>query len=193
LQGNKHQSRITNELQMSYNSTIKQKIDVCLDCPATSRPQPLIAGRCKSHYWAHRHGLKVANDQAAGLGRVPDYRARTGLKTNRIEGLSDWYEQRRTEMTGICVETGLPSCATNDAFFIFSIAHILPKEHFPSIATHPLNWMELSIEAHTRYDRNWMTATKMKCFALAKEKFKKFEPFIAQEERRRIPPQFLKP
>jgi hypothetical protein len=178
---------------MNYNSTIRQKTGVCVDCPEGSSEQLLIAGRCPAHYWKHRQQVNAAKGTKPTSTRFPDYRARTGLKTNRIEGLSDWYEQRRTEMTGICVETGLPSCATNDAFFIFSIAHILPKEHFPSIATHPLNWMELSIEAHTRYDRNWMTATKMKCFALAKEKFKKFEPFIAQEERRRIPPQFLKP
>jgi hypothetical protein len=177
---------------MRTNSTIKTKIDNCVDCPEDHPKQAIYsAGRCEFHYWKHRTEEKAKKGTGRVSPHITDYRARTVVKTSGIEGMSQWYEDRRKEMTGVCIETGKASSKNSDAFFRWSICHILPKKEFPSVATHPDNWMELNIESHTLYDRNWMTASKMKCIEVAKEKFKKFEPFIAQEERKRIPEIFL--
>jgi hypothetical protein len=177
-----------------HNSTIRARIGICVDCPAGSEPQEVTGKRddqrCHNHYWSHLR-LKSAQKTGIAAPTKENLYDRKPAKKQPIEGLGQWFRDRREEMTGACMETGVKTAKFNDAFFVFSIAHILPKEHFPSIATHPLNWMELSIESHTKYDRNWMTATKMKCFAIAKERFKQFEHLIAQEERKRIPPQFL--
>jgi len=54
------------------NSTIKQKVGKCLDCPEDSKEQPLIAKRCRTHYWQHRKEVKNPK--------------------------SEWKEQKRTEM-----------------------------------------------------------------------------------------------
>jgi ribosomal protein L40E len=177
---------------MSY-TTIRPKIGFCLDC---EQERPLTAGRCQGCYWTHIR-LKSANkaqrraeEGGAELANPPDFVARKSGK-QRIEGLSDWFNERRAEMTGICIETGARTAKHNDAFFIFCIAHILPKSLFPSVATHPENWLELAIDPHSKYDSSWEAASKMKCFEVAKEKFKKFQHLIAPEERRRIPKQLL--
>lgn len=38
-------------------STIKPKTGKCVDCAPDYKDQPLIAGRCSSHYWVHRADL----------------------------------------------------------------------------------------------------------------------------------------
>lgn len=40
------------------NSTIKQKVGICIDCPSNSKEQPLTAKRCSTHYWNYRASLK---------------------------------------------------------------------------------------------------------------------------------------
>jgi hypothetical protein len=39
-------------------TSIKQKIGRCIDCPEDDPEKPLIAKRCKTHYWQHRAKLK---------------------------------------------------------------------------------------------------------------------------------------
>lgn len=173
-----------------YNSTIRTRIGVCIDCGPDSEPKEVTGKRdelrCHNHYWLHIR-LKSAKKQGQAAPTTQNLYGRKAAKKQPIEGLGQWFRDRREEMTGACMETGVKTAKFNDSFFVFSIAHILPKEHFRSVATHPLNWIELSIESHTLFDRNWATAAKMKCFAIAKERFKKFEHLIAPEERKRIP------
>lgn len=171
-----------------YNSTITPKIGDC-DCGRTD--QPLTKGKCPVCYWSDIRAKSAAKKAGVELITPPDFRARKTPK-KKIEGLSEWFDERRQEMTGICIETGAKTAKHNDQFFIFSIAHVLPKSIFPSVAIHPDNWLELSIDAHTKYDRSWDDASKMRCFAAAKEKFAKFESLIAPDERRRIPECFYK-
>jgi hypothetical protein len=178
---------------MSYNSTIKPKTGQCMDCPEDSKPQGLIAGRCERHYWQHRNEQKAGKGAGRVSSRLPDYAARKA-PNKRIEGLGDWFVERRGEMTGYCQECGCKTAKHNDAFFTFSIAHILPKSiesGFPSVATNPNNWLELCIDCHTKYDRHWEGAAKMKSFPTAKARFLQFQHLIAPEERRRIPECFL--
>lgn len=40
--------------------SIKQKIGLCIDCPDDKGDQPIIAKRCKNHYWQHRAKVKGA-------------------------------------------------------------------------------------------------------------------------------------
>lgn len=78
-----------------------------------------------------------------------------------------------------------------DKFTRAAVAHLLPKnkEHgFPSIATHPLNWLPLGAGCgcHNKTHR-WDTFQKMKVWPLVKQRIITMYPSIAKEELRNIP------
>ncbi len=104
--------------------------------------------------------------------------------------LNRWFLDRRKEMTGYCHHCSMASCKNDDKFFKFSICHILPKAYFPSIATHPLNFIELCFwnnSCHSQMDNKMLDLTEMACWDEIVTKFCKMFPHIAKTERRRIP------
>jgi ribosomal protein L40E len=176
---------------MSYNTTIRAKIGFCLDC---EQERPLTAGRCQGCYWSHIRLKSAQKKSDRDSANPPDFGARKAARKVSGSALGEWFLERRQEMTEKCCECGGKTSKHSDAFFTFSIAHILPKSRnsgFPSVSQHPSNWLELCHTCHTLYDRNWATASKMKCFEVARERFNQFQHLIAPEERRRIPKYFL--
>lgn len=108
------------------------------------------------------------------------------------KGLNEWFEARRKEMTGRCAHCGGRTTRDDDKLFKHSIAHLLPKRAnmFPSVATHPDNWLELCFfgdSCHTNYDNNILDLTDLNCFNQAIEKFERIYPAIDKKERRNIP------
>lgn len=112
-------------------------------------------------------------------------------KPNSV-GVGKWFTKKRYEMKGVCCNCGKVTQKDNDLFFMWSIAHVLPKKIFDSVAQNDDNWIELCIDCHTLYDRNWLTASKMPVFKLAIKKFNLFKEQIADREVRHIPDCFLK-
>lgn len=93
-------------------------------------------------------------------------------------------------MTGRCRHCGEKTCRDSDAYFKCSIAHILPKAYFRSVATHPLNWIELCFwnrSCHTNYDNHSLDISELNCYDEVIEKFVAMYPAIDPKERRRIP------
>jgi len=76
-------------------------------------------------------------------------------------------------------------------------AHLLPKRHFKSLETHPLNGMVLGsgfsglCHCHDTYDSSWEKAAKMPIWEEVVRRFKIMYPLITQEEHRFIPPQLM--
>ena len=106
------------------------------------------------------------------------------------EGQWNWYLEIRKDMKGVCSHCGDKSCKDDDEKFHFSIAHILPKEFFPSIAKHPLNFIELCFwnnSCHTNFDNKILDIMDLNCFDEVITKFVAMYPMIAKEERKRIP------
>jgi len=104
--------------------------------------------------------------------------------------LTRWFKDKRELMTGFCSHCGGKSCKDNSGYYKFSIAHILPKAYFKSVATHPDNWIELCFfgnSCHTNFDQLTLDITDLSCFDTVIEKFVRIYPSIAKEERRRIP------
>lgn len=157
----------------------------------------MIAGRCPYHYKVFRiKACKERNELRSKNSinnQIKKYHSQK--KDKSIENLVSWYEERLKEFTGNCAECGKE---INRKYCYASVAHVLPKKPgiggFPSVAKHSENAIELGATCgcHNKYDRNWESASKMKIFPLAIEKFKKIEPFIAEEERKYIPEVFLK-
>jgi hypothetical protein len=159
---------------MSNNSTIitkkKKLLCGCFDYNFSK-------GRCKTH--------ATIEDTAK---RILKYRNET-IESDKEE-LWDWFKLRRKEMTGICSHCGNPSTKKDDDKFHFSIAHILPKSHFPSVANHPDNWVELCFwgnSCHTNMDNKTLDIIDMNCFDEIITKFSRMFNDIAPEEKRRIP------
>lgn len=101
-----------------------------------------------------------------------------------------WFKARRREMTGACAHCGEPSCRDNNEYFRFSIAHLLPKNLFDSVALHPLNWIELchfGKSCHTNFDNKILDIMDLNCFDTVIERFIAIYPLIDKAERKYIP------
>jgi hypothetical protein len=106
------------------------------------------------------------------------------------DALDLWFEDRRKELTGRCHHCGGKSCKEDNKYYRFSICHILPKAYFDSVKTHPLNFIELCFwdkNCHGNMDNKVLDLTDMNCWDEIVERFVAMYPFIAKEERKRIP------
>lgn len=107
-----------------------------------------------------------------------------------VSELQRWFEDRRKEMTGKCKHCNGKTCKDDNEKFHYSICHIFPKAYFPSVSTHPDNWIELcfwSNNCHGNMDNKTLDLIEMNCFDEIVEKATRIYPHIAKEERRRIP------
>lgn len=112
-----------------------------------------------------------------------------GKKTTASGELERWFNDRHKEMTGKCSNCGDKSCK-GAANYKCSVAHILPKKLFKSVATHRLNWIELCFwgkSCHTNFDNHMLDITELNCFDEVIEKFVAMYPEIDKKERKYIP------
>lgn len=106
--------------------------------------------------------------------------------------LQKWYTEIMNREDKICWNCGINLSHYNKQDWHACVAHVLPKSLFPSIATHPSNFMILGkwCNCHGVYDSNWGSASRMKIFKEAVDRFTELEPFIL--EKHRIPEVFKK-
>lgn len=103
--------------------------------------------------------------------------------------LQRWFETRHKEMKGVCQHCN-GRTEKGRTTYKNSIAHILPKRFFKSVATHPLNWIELCFygnSCHTNFDNMMLDIIELNCFNDVVEKFIAMYPHIADSEKKRIP------
>ena len=103
--------------------------------------------------------------------------------------LQRWFEDRHKEMKGKCQHC-LGKTEKGKGTYKCSIAHIFPKAHFKSVATHPDNWIELCFygnSCHTNLDNYSLDISELNCFDEVIRKVVAIYPNIAISERRRIP------
>lgn len=155
--------------------------DLCDD----GEQKELIAGRCKYHY-------------SQGMGRQ-SYIVRRGIRSiQTIPSLEEveleaWYDRIINGMLGQCWECNSLIATWNRRYAKAAIAHILPKEYFPSVQNHPLNFLILGATCgcHHRWDDSIDKAVHMTVFPIALERFQHIYPETALAERRRIPEIFI--
>lgn len=102
-----------------------------------------------------------------------------------------FFQSQRKRMTGRCIFCNNPTNKNDDEKFHFSIAHILPKACFGSVATHESNWIELCFwgenSCHTNLDNGkieWLTIRDSKEWEAIAEKLHNILPAVAEEERK---------
>jgi len=134
---------------------------------------------------------KVSKKKAEKVARNKElFESGKALVSGGGAGLKRWFEDRRKEMTGRCLHCNDKSSKDSDKYFKFSIAHILPKRLFKSVATHPLNWIELCFwgnSCHTNFDNNTLDIIELNCFDTVIERFVAIYPAIDKSERKYIP------
>lgn len=104
--------------------------------------------------------------------------------------LDRWFNERRAQLTGQCSHCGGKTTKDSDQYFKHSIAHLLPKRLFKSIATHPENFLELCFwnnSCHQNFDNHTLDFMDLNCFDEAVRKFVAMYPDIAANEKKCIP------
>jgi hypothetical protein len=104
--------------------------------------------------------------------------------------LDRWFKARRIEMEGVCLHCGEKTTKHQDQWYKSGVAHILPKNIFKSIKTHPLNWIELCFwknNCHGNFDNHMIDITELNCYDLVIERFIVMYPDISPKERKYIP------
>lgn len=179
---------------MAYNSLINStKTGECSICNDGKIQDVVKHGKvllCVRHN-KERLTKKSAAKQKEKLAvrSLNTYQKEEGLLPKGTAELQRWFEERRKEMTGVCKHCNGKTEKYTDKFRC-SIAHILPKAYFRSIATHPKNFIELCFygkSCHTNLDQHIIDITELNCFDEVINKFIEMYPDIAQDERRRIP------
>lgn len=111
------------------------------------------------------------------------------VKENAVD-LDQWFKEGDKEASGKCKHCGGRTCKGDPLYYKHSQAHILPKRLFPSVATHPLNRIELCLwnnNCHGNMDNGTLDIINMNCFDEIIEKFTSIYPAIAPNERKYIP------
>lgn len=131
--------------------------------------------------------------------RIPKISAKRKREIEASKGNNEldlWFAARREDMTGFCkCGCGAKSSRGDDKFYKFSICHILPKSRFKSVATHPLNFIELAFwgGCHSNMDNlssdRWVS---MACWDEILQKFLLMLPEIDKKEYKYIPKVFEK-
>lgn len=106
------------------------------------------------------------------------------------QDLEQWFLDGDKQATGKCRHCGGRTCKGDPLFYKHSQAHILPKRLFPSVATHPLNRVELCFwenNCHGNFDNGTLDLMDMNCFDEIIEKFIAIYPEIVPAERKHIP------
>lgn len=134
-----------------------------------------------------RNGVKATISKLRNIAYTSDEQRKAGKE---YDTLDNWFREVQKSMTGKCMNC-MGKTEAHTKHFKNSIAHILPKAYFKSVATHPDNFLELCFygnSCHTNFDNKMIDLIDLNCFDTVIQKFVKIYPHIAKEERRRIPP-----
>lgn len=153
------------------------KTGKCLDCDYNG---VLIAKRCKSCYWKHRHEV---NEKKRYTTRKED------KKGNDSPSLAPWFKKQIASAPKCCEECG-ENLGSSIRFIPSAIiAHIWPKREvygYPSVATHDQNRMFFCIDCHTNFDRLGKDHIEnMRSFELIKHRATIVFHDMTQEEQRK--------
>lgn len=110
-------------------------------------------------------------------------------KSGTDDSVYTFFTELRPKMTGKCLFCTGKSEKKNDDTFHFSLAHLLPKASFPSVAIHPDNIIELCYygeSCHAQFDNGkitWEFLFDSHEWPVIKDKLLKVLPMVAANER----------
>jgi len=168
--------------------------EICAFPCCTRHPQ--ANGFCIGH---KDYGSTVAKAKPKGIAPKSEKKLATEKMEKEQRGddptkLQKWYSEIMLKEEPICWETKEVIDKEDEKGWHGSIAHILPKKLFPSVQTHPKNYLILKMwgGTHASYDASWQSAQKMKVWPLAVKRFLEIEKNIAERERVYLPDCLIK-
>lgn len=163
--------------------------DTCI-FPACKR-HPMQNGYCVGHA---AYGSAVPKAKSTGIPKKSAKKLQEESAKPSTTDLQAWYEHIMKTEKPVCWETGEKIDKKDKKGWHGSIAHILPKKTFKSVATHPKNYLILKMwgGTHARYDVSWLSASKMKVWPTAVKRFIQIYPHIADSEKKYLPDVLLK-
>jgi len=108
-------------------------------------------------------------------------------------GLAIWFTERRLEMTGKCGLCQGKTQKWDDDTYQCSLHHLFEKSIFPSVATNPDNCLEVCYYGNSCHANlhngtiTWELLIDSAEWPMILAKVRKIVPYIAANERRRIP------
>lgn len=123
---------------------------------------------------------------------VSDKKAKQNAEAKKAgdsDAVYQFFVEQRPAMTGRCLFCTGPTEKHNDETFHFSLAHLLPKSSFPSVATHPDNIIELCFyneSCHAQFDNGkitWEMLYDSNEWQMIREKLLRVLPAVAPNER----------
>lgn len=172
---------------MSYNSTIIPKNKKC-KCGCGRSGRLWSKGMLKECYFRLNPPKPIAKFSKKIESELEGVQGESMQSKGSAE-LQRWFEDRHKELKGVCQHCG-GRTEKGKSSYKCSIAHILPKAYFKSVATHPENYLELCFygkSCHTNLDNHMIDLIELNCFDEVIRKFVAMYPSIAPQERRRIP------
>lgn len=136
--------------------------------------------------------LPKAKPPAKGIKPVSDKKAKQQAETKKAgdsDAVYEFFKSMRGYMTGLCVFCSGKSQKHDDGTFHFSLAHLLPKSTFPSVATNEYNVIELchfNESCHQNFDSGkitWEFIRDSEEWGFIREKLLKVLPAVAPQER----------
>lgn len=138
-------------------------------------------------------GRPLADKKKHTIAKVSAKRAAKLAEQNMQGSDSEmdlFFKSQRKSMTGKCLFCNGDTMKKDDEKFHFSLAHLLPKSIFKSVATHPDVLIELCFynnSCHTNFDNGMITFEFLKDskeWDIISEKLISILPAVAEEERK---------
>lgn len=170
---------------MSYLAATK--FGDCSQCGATQTPVIKVAKSlyCVSCHKNNKTKVQIEKAQAKqkvqrSLSSLKSISENKELVENKTE-LNKWFEY-----VGTVIKAN-PNCWNcgewiPDKYYRHASAHIFPKALFPSVATHPINFLILGAGCgcHHEFDSSIEKACKMQVWKKSVSRFKEFEDKITE-------------
>lgn len=177
---------------------INIKEGICIDCGPGSKPKKLIAKRCETHYWQFRAEENKKKSSKKVNTTKPNQASKKNvcLPLATPFALKQWYIYHVNSCIWVCENCQNPIIPLSEWHQFSAQAHILPKEHFPSVKLVLDNHLVLGhtdCSCHKKWDNTWEDAFSMPVFATAKQRVGKFIHLLSDEELKRLPSIFTDP
>lgn len=158
----------------------------CNSCSATNTAvvkvaKDLVCLRCRN---TQKVKLQITRaNQRNAIRRLGTAQEISQEQRERISEQEKWFDiiAKEIDHNPMCWECG---GKIYKPYYRAATAHIFAKSIFPSIATHPLNYLVLSANCgcHNKTHR-LDTFSRMRIFKEACDRFKEFEPFITEKHK----------
>lgn len=133
-----------------------------------------------------------AKKPVTAIKPVSDKKAKQQAESKKAgdsDAVYQFFLEQRPLMKNKCLFCGAPTEKKNDDTFHFSIAHLIAKSVFPSVATHQDNWIELCYyegSCHHQFDNariTWEMIYDSAEWPIIKDKLLRVLPAVAPQER----------